>query len=187
MAKPSLPEALIIDEVKEAIVLALGVDEEDLDLDASLMDDFGAESLDYLDIAFRLERQFDIRIPRQNMMEKASEQYGEERFFNDGVFTEDGLSLLKLAMPEVEDKLVEGMTEEDIPAIITARTWIRIVDTILSELPETCPNCGSDDIVIFEEKKFQCNQCKERVYPASGDEVFMKHLPMLMEKVTESK
>ena len=179
MSKPSIPEETIIKEVTEAIVLALGVEEEEVTLDASLIDDFGAESLDYLDIAFRLERRFDIRIPRQNMLDKATEEYGEDIFFKDGELTTEGAAFLRAAMPEAHDKINEGMTEEDIPALFTPRTWIRVVNTIISETPDTCPSCGSNDIGVFEETKFQCNQCKERVYPPTGDEVFAKHLPLI--------
>ncbi|MEE8382455.1 MAG: acyl carrier protein, partial [Thermodesulfobacteriota bacterium] len=59
-----MDEKTIYEKVKESVVEALGVDEEEVTPDAALFDDLGAESLDLLDIVFRLEKEFGIKIPR---------------------------------------------------------------------------------------------------------------------------
>ena len=54
----------IFDKVRETLVDALGVDDDEVTPEATLIEDLGAESIDFLDIVFRLERNFDIKIPR---------------------------------------------------------------------------------------------------------------------------
>ncbi len=54
----------VYDKIRTALVDALGVDEEDVTPEATLVGDLGAESIDFLDIVFRLEKAFDIKIPR---------------------------------------------------------------------------------------------------------------------------
>ena len=182
-----IPSELIQVKVKQSIVSALGIEEDEFAMDASLIDDLGAESLDFLDIAFRLEREFGIKIPKRNILERASEQYGEELFVKEGVLTKKGAALLRTAMPEADaTRIKEGLTEEDVGSLFTPRTWVRIVETILHETPELCPNCGSSSITILDHTKFICEGCKERVYPPPGEEVFMKYLPLIKEAALDS-
>ena len=54
----------IFSKVQEALVDALGVEDDEVQADATLQDDLGAESIDFLDIVFRLEKSFDIKIER---------------------------------------------------------------------------------------------------------------------------
>jgi acyl carrier protein len=185
--REKIPTELILLKVKQSIVSALGIEEDEFTLDASLIDDLGAESLDFLDIAFRLEREFGIKIPKRNILERAAEQYGEELFVKEGILTKEGAALLRTAMPEADaTRIKEGLTEEDVGSLFTPRTWVRLVETILHEIPEQCPNCGSDSIVILDHTKFTCEGCKERVYPPPGEEVFMKYLPLIKESALDS-
>ena len=62
-----MDENTILEKVKESVVEALGVDEEEVKPDSVLFDDLGAESLDLLDIVFRLEKSFGIKIPREEL------------------------------------------------------------------------------------------------------------------------
>lgn len=182
-----IPNEVIVGKVKQSIVAALGVEEDEVTMDASLIDDLGAESLDFLDIAFRLEREFDIKIPRRNILDRAAEQYGEESFVKEGVLTKEGAALLRAAMPEADtSRIVEGLTEEDVSSLITPGTWVRIVDTILNETPDQCPHCHSESIAVFEQTRFVCEDCKERVYPPPGEEVFAKHLPLIKRAASSS-
>jgi len=66
-----MDEKIIYEKVKESVVEALGVDEEEVTPDATLFDDLGAESLDLLDIVFRLEKEFGIKIPRGGIQTEA--------------------------------------------------------------------------------------------------------------------
>ncbi len=57
----------VFEEVKEVLIDALGLDDDEVTADATLMGDLGAESIDFLDIIFRLEKAFDIKVPREEL------------------------------------------------------------------------------------------------------------------------
>jgi acyl carrier protein len=84
--------------VTKVLVEALGVDESDVTPSATLLGDLGAESIDFLDIVFRLERGFGIKIPRGELFIEPVFQDDVE-FVADGELTEDGLDALRSQMP----------------------------------------------------------------------------------------
>src|SRR5258705_3966839 len=80
------------------LVEALNVDQDDLTPAATLQGDLGAESIDFLDIVFRLEREFDIHIPRGELFPESVFQ-GDPDFVRDGRVTDQGMSELRSRMP----------------------------------------------------------------------------------------
>ena len=85
-------------KVTRVLVGALNVDEGDLTPTATLQGDLGAESIDFLDFVFRLEREFGIKIPRGELFPEAVFQ-GDFDFVRDGRVTDQGMSELRLRMP----------------------------------------------------------------------------------------
>src|ERR1700758_4063579 len=88
----------IYTKVSSTLVEALNVDEEDVTPEATLQGDLGAESIDFLDIVFRLEREFGIKIPRGELFPESIFQ-GDPEFVKDGRVTEKGLTELRTRMP----------------------------------------------------------------------------------------
>jgi len=88
----------IFGEVQEVLVDALGVDDDEITTEATLMGDLGAESIDFLDVVFRLEKTFSIKIPREELFPAESLMNNPE-FVNNGKLTEKGLSELREKMP----------------------------------------------------------------------------------------
>src|SRR5215467_751514 len=88
----------IYKKVSGTLVEALNVDEEDIKPTATLQGDLGAESIDFLDIVFRLEREFSIKIPRGELFPEAIFQ-GDPEFVKDGKVTDKGLKELREKMP----------------------------------------------------------------------------------------
>jgi acyl carrier protein len=88
----------IYSKVSETLVEALNVDEEDIKPTATLRGDLGAESIDFLDIVFRLEREFGIQIPRGELFPESIFQ-GDPEFVQDGRVNEKGLAELRSRMP----------------------------------------------------------------------------------------
>ena len=74
------------------------MDEEEITPAATLQGDLGAESIDFLDIVFRLEREFDIKIPRDELFPESIFQ-GDPNFVQDSRVTEPGLAELRARMP----------------------------------------------------------------------------------------
>lgn len=88
----------IYHKVSATLVEALNVDEEDIKPEATLQGDLGAESIDFLDIVFRLEREFGIKIPRGELFPEAIFQ-GDPDFVQNGRVTPKGLEELRVKMP----------------------------------------------------------------------------------------
>src|SRR5438046_6927584 len=87
----------IYKKVQEVLVDALGVDEEEVTPNAVIRDDLGAESIDFLDIMFRLEKAFGIKIPRGEMIPE--NLANDPNIVANGVVTPAGISMLKSKMP----------------------------------------------------------------------------------------
>jgi acyl carrier protein len=88
----------IYEKVSATLVEALNVDEDEIKPDATLQGDLGAESIDFLDIVFRLEREFGIKIPRGELFPESIFQ-GDPDFVQDGKVTDKGLQELRTRMP----------------------------------------------------------------------------------------
>jgi acyl carrier protein len=88
----------IFTKVSATLVEALNVDEEEIKPTSTLQGDLGAESIDFLDIVFRLEREFDIKIPRGELFPESIFQ-GDPEFVQNGKVTEKGLAELRSRMP----------------------------------------------------------------------------------------
>jgi acyl carrier protein len=85
-------------KVSATLVDALNVDEEDVKPTSTLQGDLGAESIDFLDIVFRLEREFGIKIPRGELFPESIFQ-GDPEFVQNGRVTDKGLQELRTRMP----------------------------------------------------------------------------------------
>jgi acyl carrier protein len=91
----------IFQQVQEILVDALGVDEDEVKTEATLMGDLGAESIDFLDIVFRLEKAFHIKIPREELF-PAENLMNDPEFVSNGKLTERGLTEIREKMPHTE-------------------------------------------------------------------------------------
>ena len=88
----------IYTKVSATLVEALNVDEDDIKPTSTLQGDLGAESIDFLDIVFRLEREFGIKIPRGELFPESIFS-GDPDFVQDGRVTDKGLDELRTKMP----------------------------------------------------------------------------------------
>ena len=122
----------IFKKVQEVLVDALSVDEEEVTPDAIIRDDLGAESIDFLDIQFRLEKEFDIKIPKGEMMPE--DLAGNPDFVQDGKLTEAGIAELKSRMPHADFKdLSAGDDLEEMSKLFTVDAVINYVERKLGE------------------------------------------------------
>ncbi len=91
----------ILQQVQEVMIDALGVDDDEVMPEATLMGDLGAESIDFLDIVFRLEKAFGIKIPREELF-PAENLMNDSEFIHNGKLTEKGLAELRDKMPHTD-------------------------------------------------------------------------------------
>ncbi|UCG47995.1 MAG: acyl carrier protein [Phycisphaerales bacterium] len=97
----------IFQQVQEVLVDALGVDDDEVKAEATLMGDLGAESIDFLDIVFRLEKAFGIKIPREELFPAESLMNNPE-YVSSGKLTETGLKELREKLPHTDLASFEG-------------------------------------------------------------------------------
>lgn len=128
------------EKVSQVVCQALGRDEERLDLKARLIDDLGAESIDYLDIVFRLERSFGVKIPRGQITKDAQGDLTDEEFQKDGVVTEAGLRRLRTHLTEVPPERIQpGLKVGDIPTLFNVETFCKLVVRALERTSSAQP------------------------------------------------
>ena len=114
--------------VAETMADALGCDLEDIKPNVSLIEGLDAESIDFLDMVFRLERAFKIKIPRGKIVEDSRGTLSEAEFEQKGLVTEQGLAQLKSFLSEVPgDRFRTPLKVAEIPRLFTAETFCKLV------------------------------------------------------------
>jgi acyl carrier protein len=93
-------EKELFTKVQQTLAGALGVDESEITPEASLKRDLGAESIDFIDIVFRLEKAFNLKIPAGDLF--PSHLLNDERFVKEGMVTVEGLAELRTKLPYLE-------------------------------------------------------------------------------------
>ena len=121
--------------VRGVIAESLAIDVETVEPYTSLMDSLGVESLDFLDIVFKLERLYDIQITRCELERAARGSMSEEEFAPNGVISEVGLARLRELMPEATDNIKTGLRPVQILTLFTVQTLVRLVQNKLSPTP----------------------------------------------------
>jgi len=118
----------VFPKVADTMADALACDLEKVKLDASLINDLGAESIDFLDIVFRLERAFKVKIPRGKIIEEARGELSEAEFEKGGIVSDAGLARLKTFLSEVPaERFTSPLKSAEIPKLFTVETFCKMV------------------------------------------------------------
>ena len=121
--------------VTKVLVEALNVDQDEVTPAATLQGDLGAESIDFLDIVFRLEREFAIKIPRDELFPEAIFA-GDPNFVQNGKVTENGLQELRKRMPFADLQKFERNPEVSaISDLFTVEMITRYIEGKLGQAP----------------------------------------------------
>jgi acyl carrier protein len=117
----------VFEKIRTALVDALGVDEEDVTPKATLVGDLGAESIDFLDIVFRLEKAFSIKIPRGELFPE--DILTDPKYIQNGKVTEVGLAELRKRMPFANlDDFAKNPAVQDFGNLLTVADMCRFVE-----------------------------------------------------------
>ena len=119
----------IYQKVQSTLVDALGVDDDDISREATLFGDLGAESIDLLDIVFRLERNFGIKIPRGELF---PENISDPDFTEGGKLTDKGLGEIKARMPYAD--LTEFEADPQVDKLMNLYTVEMLVQYVSNKL-----------------------------------------------------
>ncbi len=130
---PAVARQEIFDKVRQTLVEALSVEEDEVTETATLRGDLGAESIDFLDIVFRLEKSFGIKIPQDALM--PNEILSNPNYVTDRKLNATGLEALKRHMPHAD--LTGFAADPDIDKISDVFTVGTIVNFVESKLAST--------------------------------------------------
>jgi len=126
----------IFQKVKGQLVDALSVDDDEVTMQARLQADLNAESIDFLDIVFRLEREFNIKIDRNELFPESIFQ-GDPEFVQNGKVTPKGLQELEAKMPYADmSKFVNDPQFDRIGDLFTVDLIVRYVQSKVGSPPE---------------------------------------------------
>lgn len=115
-------------KVRDIIADVLVVDAEEVTLNRRLIADLGAESIDFLDLVFQLEKEFSVKIPRGQLEKNARGILSEEAFAQNGVLTEAGMQALKAYLCEVPDAYFKPQLKlNEIPLLFTVETFCKLI------------------------------------------------------------
>ncbi len=118
----------IFEKIQVALIDALGVDDDEVTPEATLVGDLGAESIDFLDIVFRLEKSFDIKIPRGELFPE--DILTSSEYVQDGKVTENGLVELRNRMPFADlDDFAKNPVVQDFGNMLTVADMCRFVES----------------------------------------------------------
>lgn len=183
MKQTLIPEQKILEEVKKSISEGLDIGAERIKPQSSLIKDLGAESLDFLDINYRLEQTFGIKMARHSVIEHMEEMFGEESALDsDGKITENAVKVLGRRFNNVGGELHAGMDMDELPAHVTVQSIADGVSNLLDSLPETCTSCGASSWKVEDETRIQCGACGEPAAFANGDDLIDQWLTGVQEQ-----
>ena len=117
----------VFEKIQVALIDSLGVDDDEVTPEAKLVGDLGSESIDFLDIVFRLEKSFDIEIPRGELFPE--DVLTDAKYVQDGRVTDTGLAILRERMPFANlDEFAENPVVQDFGNVLTVADMCRFVE-----------------------------------------------------------
>ena len=123
-----MDKSSIYPRVKVIVADVLAIDESEVEPNGSLINDYGGESIDFLDLVYRLEREFKVKIPRGQIEKEARGALEDEAFAENGKLTEQGMVQLKEYLSEVPaERFKDGMSVAAIPTLFTVETFCKLV------------------------------------------------------------
>ena len=177
MAQTLVTEEKVLAEVAKAVAETRGCDAAGIRPDNSLIKDLGAESLDFLDINYRLEQAFGIKMARHFILEHIEEQFGEGTAIDqDGRITETAVRFLHARYGDGFQGFRANMDMDEVPSLLTVRTMAGAVLDILDTLPGTCTRCGGAAWKSDGGVRVTCGSCGEPAVYANGDELIRQWL-----------
>ena len=117
----------VFEKIRTALVDALGVDDDEVTPNATLVSDLGAESIDFLDIVFRLEKTFEIKIPRGELFPE--DILTNSVYIKDGKVTDVGIAELRKRMPFADlEGFAKNPVVQDFASLLTVADMCRFIE-----------------------------------------------------------
>lgn len=118
----------VYEKVQEVLEDALGVDDDEVTKEATLVGDLGAESIDFLDIVFRLEKAFEIKIDQSELF--PDNVLTDPRYVQDGKVTDEGMATLRERLPHADLEAFDGNRDvEEFSNVFTVDAVVKFVQS----------------------------------------------------------
>lgn len=175
------------DEILQKLALvisnSLNIDPSEIDED-TFLDSLGADSLDFMQIAFDADDEFQVSLPERSILETAEQIFGPDILVQDGQLTLEGKRLLKERLPELDfEQMPDAITVDDVNHLLArVGNWVRMISRLRRQTPSRCPQCG-EGLADPVAGRFRCRGCSAEVDVASGDEVNRRWVREYYEKV----
>jgi acyl carrier protein len=128
LSEMPIQDDAVFTKVQSALIDALGVDEDEVTPEATLVGDLGAESIDFLDIVFRLEKAFDIKIPRSELFPE--DILNNAEYVTGGKVSPVGVAKLRERMPFADlTKFEANPVVQDFANQLTVQDMVRYVES----------------------------------------------------------
>jgi acyl carrier protein len=123
-----MTETEILEQLKPLLVEVLGVAPDEIQPASVLVSDLGAESIDLLDLSFRIEEHFQVTIEANEIEREAKQRLPGGVYEKDGYLTEEALAEIRRAVPELpQDKLAKGLRKTDLPSLLTVGFFVHLI------------------------------------------------------------
>lgn len=168
-------ETMLVDRVMDTVCEVLGCDKTELNPELSIGDELGAESLDFVEIRYNLERGLGIALPQRSVLDHlAVLAPNTPAVATNGGLTAFGAEALRSSLFGYSDKVAkEGARLNDVMQGATIRNWALLCLGILDSLPNACPDCGHHSASISRSGKPVCTSCNAALKPLSGEDVML--------------
>jgi len=118
----------VYEKVKSCLIDSCGLNEEEIELEKTLMDDLGIDSIDLLDLIYTLEKQYAISIEVGEFAKLAAKEMGNVPFEKDNIITDEGLRILHDFIGESQRaKIKKGLTVQELPLLFTVHSICTLV------------------------------------------------------------
>jgi len=182
MKQTLVTEQKVLETVQNNIAETLRIPAAKITPEKSLVKDLGAESLDFLDMNYRMEQSFGVRTARHFVIEHIEELFDEGAAVDEnGRVTEKAVQVLRLRLGEHET-LQAGIELEEVSAFVTVRSVANAVMDILDTLPERCTHCGQSQWQSDNGTQIRCGACGKAAVYASGDDLVKDWLRKIQEE-----
>ena len=129
-----MTEKDIFERLKPLLVEVLGVAPEKILPESVLVGDLGAESIDLLDLSFRVEETFNVTIEGNEIEREASKRLPGGVYEKDGRLTDEALAEIRKSLPELDwGKLVSGLRKMDLPSLLTVEFFVKLIARKLAQ------------------------------------------------------
>jgi acyl carrier protein len=182
-------EADLIAVVQRTLVSVLGCTPDEVAADVAIANDLDADSLDFVELRFNLEKQLGIVLPQKSVLDHLVVVLGDEsQVYANGGLTELAAHTLRESFFNYSsDQVSAGMLPHEVMGCATVRNWANLCKGILDGLPARCADCGQDQAEVSPSGKPVCAACGAPQKARTGDDAVAASIPGIVSRWMESR